>query len=154
MTIENGGAGTGGFTTKPMPATAPVGDPKITAFGHAIWLMTHSPIHKHLFMTDADWLVLPAISLEQYKLWTREGRPYGFASWAFLGPDAEARIKQGIRRIMPIDWKSGDALWLIDFIAPFGGQQEMLAELRQHLGGRPLKSLQPGPDGKLAVMEW
>ena len=31
-----------GVAPKPMPERAPVGDPKVTAFGHAIWLMTHS----------------------------------------------------------------------------------------------------------------
>jgi len=138
-----------------VPDRSPDGPDKIAAVGHATWLMTHSRIHRHLFLTDLDWLVIPAVSLGQYKLWTQDGRPHGFASWALLGEDAEARIRDGIRRILPTDWQSGETLWLMDFLAPFGGQQELLQELKQNvLGGRLLKSLQPGPDGRLAVMEW
>ena len=140
--------------TVPEPTNAPRGQEKVQALGHAVWLMTHSAIHKHLFMIDAEWLIVPPVSLGQYKLWYKNDLPYGFASWAFLGPDAEARIREGIRRVTPIDWKSGDTLWLMDFIAPFGDQQQMLQELRGVLNNAPMKSLQPGPDGKLAVMEW
>lgn len=56
---------------------------------------------------------------------------------------------------MPTDWKSGETLWLIDFIAPMGGQEEMLKELREKIHvGKKIKMLQPSPDGKVGVVEW
>lgn len=55
----------------------------------------------------------------------------------------------------PADWKSGKDLWLIDFIAPMGGQDEMIKELRDKIfQGKPFKSLQPAADGKVGVKEW
>ena len=62
---------------------------------------------------------------------------------------------KGIRRLMPTDWKSGDSLWLIDFIAPFGGQEEMILDLKDKaLNGRAIKSLQPHARGGTAAREW
>lgn len=61
----------------------------------------------------------------------------------------------GIRRLMPTDWKSGDSLWLIDFVSPFGGQEEMFKELKEKvLGGKSMKMLQPAPGGGTGVVEW
>jgi cytolysin-activating lysine-acyltransferase len=55
-----------------------------------------------------------------------------------------------------MDWKSGDNLWLMDMIAPFGGQDEAMKELREKVfAGRKIKTLQPAPSGEgMAVVEW
>ncbi|UES54000.1 toxin-activating lysine-acyltransferase [Roseibium aggregatum] len=129
---------------------------RMTAVGHACWLMSRSPLHKHMMITDIEWLVLPPIMLNQFRLWQHNGMPIGFASWAYLGEEASERIvEKGIRRLMPTDWKSGEDLWLIDFIAPMGGQDEMIKELRENIfKGKPFKSLQPTAEGKVGVKEW
>jgi cytolysin-activating lysine-acyltransferase len=94
--------------------------------------------------------------LGQFRLWQSNGKPIGFASWAFMNDEAEDRItKKGIRRLMPTDWKSGEALWLIDFVAPFGGQEAMLKELREKsLPNQKMKMLQSAPGGGTGVVEW
>ena len=57
-------------------------------------------------MTDIEWLLLPPIMLNQFHLWQDtsaqgEGRPHGFASWAYFGEEQEERIaNKGIRRLM------------------------------------------------------
>jgi cytolysin-activating lysine-acyltransferase len=129
---------------------------RITAIGHAVWLMSRSPLHKHLFMTDIDWLVTPPILLGQFHLWHRDGNPFAFASWAFIGEEAERRIvDRGIRRLMPTDWKSGESLWLIDFVSPFGGADVLVKELREKiLPNQKMKMLQAAPGGGTSVMEW
>ncbi|MFK0209525.1 toxin-activating lysine-acyltransferase [Agrobacterium sp. NPDC090283] len=132
------------------------GQTRIHAIGHAVWLMSRSPLHKHLMITDIEWLVTPPIMLGQFHLWERAGNPYGFASWAFLGDEAEERIvTNGIRRLMPTDWKSGDQLWLIDFICPFGGQEGLIEELKTRvLSAQRFKMLQAASGGRRAVVEW
>lgn len=129
---------------------------RLTAIGHAVWLMSRSPMHKHLMLTDIEWLVTPPILLGQFRLWERAGNPFGFASWAFLGEEAEERIvEKGIRRLMPTDWKSGEQLWLIDFLSPFGGQEPMLKELREKIHpDTKMKMLQAAPGGGTGVVEW
>lgn len=133
-----------------------VGQARINAIGHALWLMSRSPLHKHLMITDIEWLVSPPIILGQFHLWERAGSPFGFASWALLGEEAEERIvAKGIRRLMPTDWKSGEQLWLIDFICPFGGHEALIQELKtQVLSNKRFKMLQAAPGGRKAVVEW
>ena len=129
---------------------------RMTAVGHACWLMSRSPLHKHLMLTDLEWLVLPPILLSQFRLWQKGGMPLGFASWAYLGEEASERlVEKGIRRLMPTDWKSGGDLWLIDFVAPLGGQEVMIQELKEKIfAGKSFKSLQPDADGGIGVKEW
>jgi cytolysin-activating lysine-acyltransferase len=129
---------------------------RLTAIGHAVWLMSRSPVHKHLMITDLEWLVTPPIMLSQFRLWQKDGNPVGFASWAYLGEEAEERIvTKSIRRLMPTDWKSGENLWLIDFLSPFGGQEEMLKELREKTHpGQKMKMIQAAPGGGKGVVEW
>ncbi len=107
-------------------------------------------------VTDIEWLLMPPIMLNQFHMWQDQGRPHGFASWAYFGEEQEERIAtKGIRRLMPTDWKTGEALWLIDFVAPFGEQEAMVEELRlKILPGKRMKMLQARPEGGTGVVEW
>ena len=128
---------------------------KVGLFGEVAWLMMMSTPHKHFFVSDLEWLVLPAIQTSQFRVWRNGGMPMAYASWAFLDERAEARLRDSIKKLAPGDWKSGDSLWLIDLLAPFGGNDDMVKELRRDLfPDRTMKSLQPAPGGGVAVVEW
>ena len=117
--------------------------------GQVAYLFMSSPTHKHLFMTDLEWLVVPPLRLRQFRLFRRKNAPVAYASWAALTEEAEKRLLSGVRKLQPGDWNAGDRLWLIDLAAPFGGHEAILKELREKVfAGRPVKTLQPGPDGK------
>ena len=129
--------------------------------GEAVWLLGRSNAHKHLFISELDWLLVPALQLRQFRIWRHNAQPVGFASWAYLTQEAADRFVESAKagrmgRIAPNEWKSGDQLWLIDFLAPFGGGDEMIKELREKIfEGQKIKTLQPAPDGSgPAVMEW
>lgn len=48
----------------------------------------------------------------------------------------------------PADWKSGDILWLVDLIAPYGGQEAMLKDLKtQVFAEQEMRYLAVGPQG-------
>ncbi len=74
---------------------------------------------------------------------------------AFHDAWVEARIMQGLRKLGPADWKSGDRLWLMDLILPFGGLQDAAKELREAVfKGKKVKSLQSAKDSNgMAVVE-
>ncbi len=123
-------------------------------------LMLLSPAHKHLFIADLEWLVLPPVMARQFRLFRKDGRVIAYASWALLTEEAETRFSdggtRGVRRLAPADWTAGDRLWLVDVIAPFGGADGVIKELREKVfAGRKIKTLQPAPDGSgPAVVEW
>ncbi|MDO8608523.1 MAG: toxin-activating lysine-acyltransferase [Phaeospirillum sp.] len=138
---------------RPLAGPSPI---QAQVFADVVALMAASPPHKYLFLTDLEWLVMPPLMLGQCSLVRREGRPFAFVSWAFLGSEAAARMTQPQLRLRPADWKSGDEAWIIDVVAPFGGAEVALKEVKARtFADRKVKALQPAPDGKgLAVMEW
>jgi len=144
-------------TTHPTaPVRRPLSGPQ-EAVGQIIGLMLQSPLHKHLFLNELEWLVLPPVMLQQFRIIHRDGKPIAYASWARLSEDATARLKSGVRKLKPEDWNAeGGELWLIDLLTPFGGHEAVLKELKEKVfEGQTIKTLQPAPDGVgVAVVEW
>jgi cytolysin-activating lysine-acyltransferase len=138
------------------PAAAPAAANRegIGFLGEVIWLMMYSAGHKHFFVTDLEWLAVPPVALRQFRLWRRNNLPVAYASWAYLNEAAEARLMQGVRKLSPTDWKSGDRLWLVDLVVPFGGTDEVLKELREQVfKDKKAKTLRPSPEGTMVVGE-
>src|SRR5215469_14651157 len=92
--------------------------PTEAAFGQAVWLMMNMPQFRHVFIADLEWMVLPPIMLNQYRLLKVGNRVVAFAAWAFLSEAVEKRLQEAGPRLAPADWKSGDRLWLISVFAP------------------------------------
>ena len=123
------------------------------ALGQAVWLMMNMPVYRHFFLGDLDWMVLPPILLNQYRLFRVENRIVAFAAWGFLSEAAEQRLSGPNPRLAPADWKSGDRLCLVHLFAPFGHHELALKELRETaLAGQSLKVRRRNPDGRM-VME-
>ncbi len=105
-------------------------------FGEIVWLMTQSPLHRHFALMELEWMVMPALLLNQYRLFHDKDRPVGAATWAFLSPEAEAKLSLSPPRLRPDEWKSGDMCWLVDMISPFATAENgmvgrMLDDLQQ-----------------------
>jgi cytolysin-activating lysine-acyltransferase len=142
------------------PARADPADPEARAklanaeramslmLGRVAALMIGSPEHRHLFLADLEWRVVPPLALRQCRLVQKEGLPVAYLSWALVDEAREKRLQGGYRRLAPADWRSGDRLWLVDLIAP-GGNGEALA--REVMGklfpGREVKTLAVRRDG-------
>ncbi|NFV78774.1 toxin-activating lysine-acyltransferase [Magnetospirillum aberrantis] len=109
-----------------------------TTLGAVAWLMGRSPAHRHLFMADLDWLVLPPLQLGQARLYHRDNQPIAYVSWGFLSEEVEARLLAGTPRLKPTDWKSGDRPWVIETVAPFAqasALEEIVADLTKTVFG-------------------
>jgi cytolysin-activating lysine-acyltransferase len=96
--------------------------------GEIVWLMTQSPLHKHFALVDLEWMVMPPILLQQFRVFHDTGRPVGVALWAFLSEEAEAKLSLTPVRLRPDEWKSGDRCWLVDLIAPVATTENRLAD--------------------------
>jgi len=120
------------------------------ALGQITWLLTQSPVHKHLKLADLEW-IMPPLLHEQFRVFrfgplpgledaspddlmpgvTKEGleqMPLGVALWGWLSDAAEAKVERG-ERLDAADWKSGDRLWLLELISPFATAENRLAEV-------------------------
>ena len=102
--------------------------------GEIVWIYSQSPTHKHFAIGDLEWMMMPALALEQYRVFRGDKTPVGVALWAYLSDEAEQKLDSGAGRLRPDEWKSGDNLWLVDMIAPFATPdnkqvEAMLADL-------------------------
>jgi len=136
------------------PAT-PAAIPTLAhTLGEIVWLMTRSPLHKHLKIGDLEWLLMPAILLNQFRLFRAGEQVVGLALWAYLTPE-QAKEMGKTGKLKPEDWRFGTdvlqvvkdqqagkkvaltepeliegevELWLVDFIVPFATPENKLAQ--------------------------
>jgi cytolysin-activating lysine-acyltransferase len=117
--------------------------------GEITWLLTQSPLHKQLFIGDLEWFAMPAILLEQFRIWNGLSSPAAVAFWAFVSDETQERLVAGAHKLRPDEWKGGENLWLIELVAPFGATDEILGDLSASVfEGRPFKFHNIGPDGQ------
>ncbi|RKF16828.1 toxin-activating lysine-acyltransferase [Roseovarius spongiae] len=86
--------------------------------------------YRHLSLADMEWLVVSPmlqnrIALARLTSEEEGARPAlrGFAFWASLDAEAEAKVKEQIAaQVFPIrlradEWRSGERVWLLDVVA-------------------------------------
>lgn len=124
---------------------------KLPLLGPVAWLMMRHPNTRHFSMGDLEWRVMPALVLDQAKLFMREGMPLAFVSWARLSDDAALRFRTPPHRLVQSNWQSGSQVWLVDVFTPFGGAAELLKDLRENVfSGEAVYQLGPVMDDGLA----
>lgn len=128
---------------------------KIPLLGTVSWLMLAAPATRHSLLSDLEWRVMPPLMLNQAKVYLREEVPVAYVSWARLSPEVERRYRQPPHRLAPGDWRSGDAVWLVDLMAPFGGVQEIMKDLRETvLPGVTIRQVALAEDAPAEVFNW
>lgn len=140
--------------TDTLSPAAQVQAPKTVSqmLGEIVWLMTQSPVHKQLFIGDLEWFAMPAILLEQFRTFYGPNAPAAVAFWAMVSEETEQRLEAGAHKLRADEWKGGDRPWLIELVAPFGAQDEILADLSLSVfEGKPFKFHTVGADGQRIV---
>ncbi len=129
---------------------------KLPVIGPVLWLYMNAPDHKHLFVSDLEWQLLPPVTLNQCKLFMQGQTPLAFASWAYVSDEVQQRLLAGQNRLAPADWHSGENLWLIDTVAPFGGVKELVQDLRNNqFAGKSIRQLVPATNAPgFQAVEW
>jgi cytolysin-activating lysine-acyltransferase len=134
------GSGNGGKPSLPRDAAgsiftdrAPAGAARTVSavLGEMVWLLTQSQQHKQaFFLGDLEWMAMPPILLQQFRMFYAKDKPIGAILWAYVNDEVESRLLSGNARMRPQDWKCGDKLWIVEVLAPFGGTDEMLKDLK------------------------
>jgi cytolysin-activating lysine-acyltransferase len=126
------------------------GESPQAALGQAIWVAMHSPTHRHLFLADLEWALIPPVRLRQIRFFGKDGAIDGFATWAMVNEEVEKRLLSGNRRLAPTDWRSGERAWLIDLIAPTeNAAKAAIGEIKARaFADTPFNMLVPSKDGK------
>jgi len=102
--------------------------------GSAVWLWIQSDTHKEISLKDLPCLLMPAIKTGQFVLAVEGGKPVFFLTWAEMDEAAEARYLDNPPEMMPLkDWNSGERIWFMDWVAPFGNTKKMYRIMTQVL---------------------
>lgn len=102
--------------------------------GASVWLWMHSERHRLLALHHLNQMLLPVIQQGQYLLVFEADQPVFFFSWAYFDDAAEQRYLADPEQLIDAtDWSSGDRMWLIDWIAPFGHTHRMRYLLDEEL---------------------
>lgn len=125
-------------------------------FGEIVWLMAQSSRHRYsFFLADLEWLVMPPVMMNQFRIFHQDGKPVGAAFWAFVSEETDARLAQGASKIKQNEWKNGNQAWLIDIITPFGHADGMIEDLKKTaLADSVFKSFQTNEQGERKVVEY
>lgn len=128
---------------------------KLPLLGPALWLFARDPMRRFTFIADLDWRLLPPLVLDQCKLYSREGIPWAFVTWARVSDAIDQRLRSAAPVVAPHEWRSGDKLWLIDVVAPFGDAAGIARQALHEMGGtEPSANVWlPGADGRAALTE-
>lgn len=125
------------------------------ALGEITWLISRSPHHRQLFVSDLEWFAMPAILLEQFRIYRGDGQPAAVAFWAWVSDETQARLISEGGRLRPDEWKSGSNPWVVEIVAPFGETDAILADLSQNVfPGRRFKFHRVGEGRRLEVAEF
>jgi cytolysin-activating lysine-acyltransferase len=130
---------------------APKGHAKTVSavLGEIVWLMSQSALHKQFFISDLEWFVMTPILCQQFRLFYAKNKPVGVVLWAFANDEVAKRLAEGTTKLRPQDWKSGDQLWVVEAIAPFGGPEAMIQNLKdQVFADKELRYLTMNAEGK------
>lgn len=95
-------------------------------FGSAVWLWMQSDLHRELSLQALSTLLLPAIKTRQFLLVTESDKPVFYLSWALMDCSAEESFLRNPSTHFPEEaWVSGDRMWILDWVAPFGHTNSM-----------------------------
>jgi len=106
-----------------------------TAFeqlGLVAHILTHCQEYASRTAKNLNVWVAPAIMHRQiHFVFDTGGIPIGFWTWAFLGSDVEQRLSRNTEGALhESEWNEGEALWIIDFVAPYGYVRDIVTFMR------------------------
>ncbi len=116
--------------------------------GELTEIAMHAPVLAEMELRHMGEVFLRPLALGQLRRWRRGGRIIGVATWAWLNDDtAAAMLRDG--GVMPDAWQSGDQLWFIDVIAPYGDLRAISRDLRALFPGQTGRSVRWNDDGSV-----
>lgn len=99
-------------------------------------------MHQRYRLAAVERYTFPPLLFGQFKLYRHEQKPIAYTSWALMSPEAEERFLASRGRIEIEDWRSGDRLWIMDLVAPFGHAKPVIDDLRSNIfPGRSAKAI-------------
>jgi hemolysin-activating ACP:hemolysin acyltransferase len=166
--VGNGGAsklGDGGpadaKATQEAQMRAAIAIRQSVAFAQIVSVLMRSPHYKHYTLSDLEWLVFPPLMTGQFSIAEASTDPKGpkfpaaVVLWANVSAEVDKRLSENLfapMRLRPDEWRSGEALWLVDAVGDARVVPELLKRLRESVfKGKDMKIRSRDAEGKPTV---
>lgn len=76
---------------------------------------------------------LNSIRCGQFRMYHKNGLPYGFINWAWLDNTREEKFKTGQYHLEEDEWNCGEKVWFPEALVPSGDFLEIGTDLRSNI---------------------
>jgi len=105
-----------------------------TDIGYITYLMSRAAPYRSWSADRIMEMLLPALRSQQLRLYCDSaGSPIAFAAWAWVDDKTDLALQKREIALAPEEWCSGNRLWILHFLAPFGGARGVIRELRNNV---------------------
>jgi cytolysin-activating lysine-acyltransferase len=99
--------------------------------GQITCLLMISKSHRKFQVRYIPDIILPAINLNQFRIyWNSKKQPVALVTWAFFSEEVESKYLGGKIALSEKELKSGDIIYITDFIAPYGHTKKIIKDLQ------------------------
>jgi len=120
--------------------------------GYIVGLFSNSKHHVKSTIGYFMASVIPAMKYSQFKLFFDGLKPIGFVSFAMLSDEVQEKYKTGKHLLTMEEWKSGDNIWLAEFIVPYSpaNREGIIKNLKEKVfPNKTINILTRNPDGSV-----
>lgn len=122
----------------------------LSTYGALSLLASQCPLHSTFLQKTLNKIFLPAIEHNSVRIfWTTDKKPCAALIWARLSDEVSQRMVTENRTPNPSEWNSGDHLWFLDLIAPFGHGKDIARHFARKPPNEAFSFARIGPDGRL-----
>lgn len=105
-----------------------------TLIGEITSLMMLSKVHRVMQVRDIPDIILPAINLNQFRIYRNSKKQaIGLVTWAYFSGEVEKEYLKGKGLLSEKELKSGDIIFVTDFIAPYGHTKKIIKDLQENI---------------------
>lgn len=132
-----------------------------STFGQIVLVLMRTRQHRHSFLGDLEWLVMPAVTNSQFMLAEHRDGSTGLAMplatvlWAQVSEEVDARLSANPDqrvRLKPEEWTSGTIPWLIEAVGETRAVGTLLRRLiDERFPATGVKAIGRSPDGTAKV---
>ncbi len=122
----------------------------VATYGALSLLAAHCPLHKSYSAELLNRLFLPAIEHKSVRIFrTATNQPCAALIWARLSSHVSSRMLSHNCPPKAKEWNSGDHLWFLDIIAPFGHGKDIARNLARNPPNEAFSFARIGADRKI-----
>jgi cytolysin-activating lysine-acyltransferase len=102
--------------------------------GEVTSLLMASKTHRKYQIRDIADVIFPAINLGQYMIFRNPRKePIALVTWGRFSAAVEKKYLKGNPVLSEQELTSGDRLYFLDFVAPYGHAKQVTSHLRKHV---------------------